>query len=78
MTLWTGAALGVAAAVVAIARPSSRRWALLLAALLFLPIGVFGILSIGAVFLLASALCLMVALFSKPDTRTTSNGMSDG
>ena len=64
--LWAGAALGVLAVVVAVATPSKRRVALLAAALLFLPIGVLGILSVGAVFLLAAAVCLLAAAFSRP------------
>jgi hypothetical protein len=63
--LWTAAAGGVLAAVVATVQPRKRRGALLLAALLFLPIGILGILSIGAVFLLASAVCLIAAVSSR-------------
>lgn len=68
--LWTGAALGVVAVIVAIAQPSKRRVWLLIAALLFLPIGVLGILSVGAVFLLAAVVCLAFAVFGRPSTTT--------
>lgn len=61
VVLWTSAALGVLAIVVASSRPSKRRPALLVAALLFLPIGVLGILSIGIFFLAAAALCLLLS-----------------
>lgn len=64
VALWTGAGLGVVAVVVALARPSKRRVALLVAALTFLPIGVLGILSIGALFLVAAAVCLALAVSS--------------
>lgn len=66
VTLWAGAALGVVAVIVAVRRPAQRRLALLLAALLFLPIGVLGILSIGIVFLVAAAVCLGAAVFDRP------------
>ncbi len=69
--LWAGAALGVVAVIVAIRQPSRRRVALLLAALLFLPIGILGILSIGAVFLVAAAVCLGFALFGRPSRTAT-------
>lgn len=69
--LWAGAALGVVAVIVAITQPSRRRVALLLAALLFLPIGILGILSIGVVFLVAAAVCLMFAVLSRPSKTAT-------
>ncbi len=64
MLLWGGAIGGVVAAVSALRRPAERRQRLLLAAVLFLPIGVLGILSIGLIFLLASVLCLVGAAAS--------------
>ena len=69
--LWAGAALGVVAVIVAIRHPSRRRVALLLAALLFLPIGVLGILSVGVVFLVAAAVCLTFAVFHRPSRTAT-------
>lgn len=71
VAMWAGAALGVLAVIVAVRRPSRRRVALLLAALLFLPIGVLGILSVGAVFLVAAAMCLAFAAFSRPSRTAT-------
>lgn len=64
--LWAGAVGGVLAVVVAVMRPGQRRGWLLLAALLFLPIGILGILSIGVFFLVASAACLVGAVMSRP------------
>lgn len=64
--LWAGAALGVVGVAVAVAVPSMRRVALLATGVLLLPIGVLGILSIGAVFLLAAAICLLAAVFGRP------------
>lgn len=69
--LWGGAALGVVAVIVAIRQPSKRRVGLLLAALLFLPIGVLGVLSVGAVFLVAAAACLAFAVFGRPSRTAT-------
>ncbi len=62
--LWGGAALGVVAVIIAVTNPGKRRVALVLAALLFLPIGVLGILSVGAVFLVAAVVCLGFAAFA--------------
>ncbi len=64
--LWAGAAGGLLSVVVAAARPSQRRRALVVAALLFLPIGILGILSTGIFFLLAAATCLVGAVSSRP------------
>ena len=64
--LWGGALLGVLAVIVAVRRPARRRVALLLAALSFLPIGVLGILSVGAVFLAAAVVCLASAALVAP------------
>ncbi len=61
MLLWVAAGAGVVAVAVAFARPSLRRPALIVAAMLFLPVGVLGILSIGVVFLAAAATCLAFA-----------------
>lgn len=61
--LWAGAALGLLAVVVAVVRPHQRRRLLLTAALLFSPIGVFGIMSIGAIFLVAAIVCSVFAMF---------------
>ena len=71
VAVWAGAALGVLAVIVAVRQPSRRRVALLVAALLFLPIGVLGILSIGIVFLVAAAVCLAFAAFARPSRTTT-------
>lgn len=60
--LWVGAAAGAAAVVVAIAIPQRRRPALLAAAVLFLPIGIYGILSVGALFLAAALACVIAAV----------------
>lgn len=56
---------GALAVVVAVRQPSKRRVALLLAALLFLPIGVLGILPIGVVFLVAAVVCMGFAVLSR-------------
>jgi endonuclease/exonuclease/phosphatase family metal-dependent hydrolase len=72
VVLWTLAALGVLALVVAGLKPGKRRAALLLAALLFLPIGVLGILSIGMVFLVAAAVAVLFAVVSRRATSTSS------
>lgn len=63
VALWAGAGLGLLAVIAAVVRPSQRRMLLVVAALLFLPIGVFGILSVGAVFLVAAVVCLAFAAF---------------
>lgn len=64
--LWAGAFGGILLVLFAIVHPSRRwRW-LLIAALLFLPIGILGILSVGAFFLIAAALCLVGAIVSRP------------
>lgn len=68
LALWTGAVLGVGAVIAAVLRPLQRRLLLLVAAGLFLPIGIFGILSIGVVFLAAALACVVFALMS---SRTT-------
>ena len=72
VALWVGAALGALAVVVAVAVPSKRRVGLLAAALLFLPIGVAGMLSVGVVFLAAAAVCLAWATLGKPSKAPTS------
>lgn len=61
VVLWAGAGLGLLAVIAAVVRPSQQRRSLLVAALLFVPIGVFGISSIGAVFLVAAVICLAFA-----------------
>lgn len=64
--IWWGSAAGAVAAVgVAVAIPSRRRDALLVASVLFLVAGVLGILSIGILFIVAAVACGVVA------TRTT-------
>jgi hypothetical protein len=68
VVLWGAAALGVIAAISAIALPQLRRVLFFVAAVLFLPIGVLGIMSIGAAFLVAAAACL-VAAFVVPGGR---------
>lgn len=73
--LWAGAGGGVIAVVVGLARPARRRPALILAAALFLPIGILGILSIGIVFLVAALLCLLGAMWRRPPAeRVTDHG----
>ena len=64
--LWAGAVGGVIAVVVGLAQPSRRRVALILAAVLFLPIGILGILSIGILFLAAALACLIGAVAGRP------------
>ncbi len=64
--LWAGAVAGALAVVVAVGRPDRRRGWLLAAASLFLPIGILGILSIGALFLLAAAACVLGAVRVRP------------
>lgn len=64
--LWAGAGGGVISVIVAVARPQRRRAALLVAGVLFVPIGVLGILSIGVSFLVAAILCLIGAALSRP------------
>lgn len=64
--LWAGAVGGVIAVVVGLAQPSRRRAALILAAVLFLPIGILGIMSIGIFFLAAALLCIIGAVLSRP------------
>ncbi|MFN2344427.1 MAG: hypothetical protein ABR616_01760 [Dermatophilaceae bacterium] len=63
VALWASAGLGLLAVIAAVVRPSQRRMLLVVAALLFLPIGFFGILSVGAAFLLAAVVCLGFAAF---------------
>lgn len=75
VSLWAGAAAGVLAVVVAVARPEQRRRWLLVAAVLFLPIGILGILSIGALFLLVAAACIIGAVMGRPSrTRPSDRG----
>lgn len=69
--LWAGAAGGILAVAVALMRPGRRRGWLLAASLLFLPIGIMGILSVGIVFLLAAAACLIGAVMSRPQPDAT-------
>jgi hypothetical protein len=59
--LWAAAAGGVVALALAAAMPGRRRTWLLTAGVLFLPIGVLGILSVGIFFLVAAVLCLVAA-----------------
>ncbi len=66
VSLWAGAVAGVLAMMVALARPDRRRRWLLVAALLLLPIGILGILTIGALFLLAAAACVIGAVMARP------------
>lgn len=49
--LWAGTIGGVVAVVVGVVQPSRRRAALILAAVLFLPIGILTIMTIGVMFL---------------------------
>ena len=72
MVLWGAAGLGVFAAISAIALPRLRRVLFVVAAVLFLPIGVMGILSIGVVFLVAAAACIVAAVLAdgRPRPRT--------
>lgn len=61
--IWWGSAVGgMASVAVAVAMPSRRRAALLVAGLLFLVAGLLGILSIGIVFLVAAIACAVVAV----------------
>lgn len=71
VALWAGAALGLSAVTVAVMRPPKRRRMLLVAALLFLPIGVFGILSIGSIFVVAAVSCAVIAAFSGASAAST-------
>jgi hypothetical protein len=70
VALWAGVALGLLAVIGAVVRPARRRMLLLVAALLFLPIGVLGIFSIGVVFLVAAVVCLAFAASSRPSKTT--------
>lgn len=72
--LWTLAVSGMLAVAVAAARPSKRRVALVAAAVLFLPIGVFGILSVGGIFLAAALVCLVLAVVGRD--RISADGSS--
>jgi hypothetical protein len=65
VVLWGAAALGVIAAVSAVALPRRRSVLFLVAAVLFLPIGVLGILSIGVVFLAAVVACLVESVVAR-------------
>lgn len=69
--LWMGALGGIAAIAVAITTPARRRSALVVAALVFLPLGVLGLLSVGAAFLALSAGCLVAAALTRKPLRTT-------
>ena len=69
--LWAGALAGVACVIAAVTRPARRRVALLLAAVLFLPIGVAGILSVGIVFIAAALACVIAAIASRPGPAAT-------
>ncbi len=53
-----------AAAASAIALPGPRRGGYLIAAVLFLPIGVLGLASVGIVFLAAAAACIVAAVLA--------------
>jgi hypothetical protein len=59
---WGSAAGGLASVAVAVAMPSRRRTALLVASLLFLVAGVLGILSIGIAFIVAAFVSAVVAV----------------
>lgn len=69
MALWGAAALGVVAAIAAIALRQLRRVLFVVAAVLFLPIGVLGIMSIGAIFLAAATACIVAAVLARGDAR---------
>lgn len=77
MVLWGAAALGVVAAISAIVLPQLRRILFVVAAVLFLPIGVLGIMSIGVVFLVAAGACIVAAVLAgggrRPGTPTPSS-----
>lgn len=62
LLLWGLAAAGVVAVVLAVTVPRLRVRLLVAAAVLFLPIGILGILSIGWLFLAAAAGCLAAAV----------------
>lgn len=64
--LWFAAAAGAVAATAAVRLPGLRRVLLVVAAILFLPIGILGILSVGALFLAAAAVCLVAAVRWRP------------
>jgi len=58
---WTSATGGLASVALAVAMPTLRRAALLVASLLFIVAGVLGILSIGIVFIAAAIVCAVLA-----------------
>lgn len=63
--IWWGSAVGGFASIaLAVAVPSRRRSALLVASLLFLLAGVLGVLSIGILFVVAAIVCAVAALRS--------------
>lgn len=72
VALWAGAAAGTVAVVVAITTPRWRRPVLFVAAALFLPIGVLGIFSVGALFLVAALGCVIAAIVNPGGQSATS------
>ena len=65
VALWAGALGGFVAIAVGVTSPSRRRVALFIAALLFLPIGVLGILTVGWMFLVLALCCTIAAALSR-------------
>jgi hypothetical protein len=77
--LWAATGAGVLSVVVAPAVPHLRRTLFVVAAVLFLPIGILGILSVGGLFLLAAAACVVAAARSgrdRPPTRLPPHGQT--
>jgi len=76
IVLWAGAVGGVSAVVFAIVVPPRRQAWLIVAAVLFVPIGILGILSIGVLFLGAALACAVAAVLSgrKPPEMPASRG----
>ncbi len=76
IALWVGAFGGLIAMGSGVLGFTRRRsTAFLIAAALFLPIGVFGILSIGAAFLALALTCLVLAVVSRPTS--SASGTAD-
>ena len=73
VALWAGALGGLVAIAIAVAKPSKRRVALLVAAFLFLPIGVLGILTVGWIFLALALGCIIAAALSRWRTAAKSS-----
>jgi hypothetical protein len=61
--------MGVVAAISAIALPRLRTALFVVAAVLFLPIGVLGIMSVGVVFLVAAGACIVAAVLARQGRR---------